>query len=429
MNTIITGLQWGDEGKGKIVDYLTESADVVIRGQGGNNAGHTVIANGTKYVLHLLPSGILWDSKINVISNGVVIDPIGLVSEIERIESQGISITPEKLLISDRAHVVMPFHKELDAAREASLGDRKIGTTKRGIGPAYADKINRCGLRMADLFDRAFAEAQITHRVTEANEILKRYDLETFDAAKVIDEVYTAFARLSPHVTNTIPALHAAWKSGKKLLFEGAQGTLLDIDFGTYPFVTSSNTTAGGSCTGSGLPPTAIDAVIGVCKAYTTRVGSGPFPTELDDEVGKHLAEKGHEFGSTTGRARRCGWFDAAALKRSIQINGVSGLCVTKLDVLDGVQTLRLGVGYRSEGQYSDILPVGAESLVGCEPVYEDMPGWSGSTVGVKRYENLPLEARNYLQRIAEICEVPVDMVSTGSDRDETIVLRHPFQC
>ncbi|MGA0854555.1 MAG: adenylosuccinate synthetase, partial [Luteolibacter sp.] len=227
MNTIITGLQWGDEGKGKIVDYLTESADVVIRGQGGNNAGHTVIANGTKYVLHLLPSGILWDSKINVISNGVVIDPIGLVNEIERIESQGISITPEKLLISDRAHVVMPFHKELDAAREASLGDRKIGTTKRGIGPAYADKINRCGLRMADLFDRSFTEAQITHRVAEANEILKRYDLETFEAKKVIDEVYTAFARLSPHVTNTIPALHAAWKSGKKLLFEGAQGTLL----------------------------------------------------------------------------------------------------------------------------------------------------------------------------------------------------------
>jgi len=257
MNTIITGLQWGDEGKGKIVDYLTEAADVVIRGQGGNNAGHTVIANGTKYVLHLLPSGILWDSKMNVIGNGVVIDPIGLVSEIERIESQGISITPEKLLISDRAHVVMPFHKELDAAREASLGDRRIGTTKRGIGPAYADKINRCGLRMADLFDRGFAEAQITHRVAEANEILKRFDLETFEATKVIDEVYTAFARLRPHVTNTIPALHTAWKSGKKLLFEGAQGTLLDIDFGTYPFVTSSNTTAGGSCTGSGLPPTA----------------------------------------------------------------------------------------------------------------------------------------------------------------------------
>ena len=261
MNTIITGLQWGDEGKGKIVDYLTESADVVIRGQGGNNAGHTVIAGGKKYVLHLLPSGILWDDKTNVIGNGVVIDPVGTGAGNRRAsKSQGIVITPDKLLISDRSHVVLPFHKELDAAREASLGDQKIGTTKRGIGPAYADKINRCGLRMADLLDREFASAQITRRVAEANEILARYDLTTFEAGQVIDEVYTAFERLRPHVTNTIPVLHAAWKSGKNLLFEGAQGTLLDIDFGTYPFVTSSNTTAGGSCTGSGLPPTAIES-------------------------------------------------------------------------------------------------------------------------------------------------------------------------
>ncbi|MFZ9938476.1 MAG: adenylosuccinate synthetase, partial [Luteolibacter sp.] len=269
MNTIITGLQWGDEGKGKIVDYLTESADVVIRGQGGNNAGHTVIAKGVKYVLHLLPSGILWDDKLNVIGNGVVLDPVGLVQEITRIEGQGISITPDKLVISDRAHVVMPFHKELDAAREAALGDQKIGTTKRGIGPAYADKINRCGLRMADLADREFTTARITARVAEANEILARYDLTTFTAQEVIAEVYNAYERLKAHVSNTIPVLHQAWKSGKSLLFEGAQGTLLDIDFGTYPFVTSSNTTAGGSCTGTGLPPTAIQAVIGVCKAYT----------------------------------------------------------------------------------------------------------------------------------------------------------------
>jgi adenylosuccinate synthase len=421
MNTIITGLQWGDEGKGKIVDYLTESADVVIRGQGGNNAGHTVIANGTKYVLHLLPSGILWDSKINVISNGVVIDPIGLVSEIERIESQGISITPEKLLISDRAHVVMPFHKELDAAREASLGDRKIGTTKRGIGPAYADKINRCGLRMADLFDRAFTESQITHRVAEANEILKRYDLETFDAAKVIDEVYAAFARLSPHVTNTIPALHAAWKSGKKLLFEGAQGTLLDIDFGTYPFVTSSNTTAGGSCTGSGLPPTAIDAVIGVCKAYTTRVGSGPFPTG-DEGLSNYLHDLGREFGATTGRPRGCGWLDTVLLRFACMVNGVTGLAVTNVDGLDAYETLQICTGYLVDGTTHTLPPADRSAWDRATPIYESMPGWKCDTTACKDFASLPAQAKAYLARLSELCGAPIAFVGVGPDRTQTLV-------
>jgi adenylosuccinate synthase len=351
MNTIITGLQWGDEGKGKIVDYLTESADVVIRGQGGNNAGHTVIAGGKKYVLHLLPSGILWDDKVNVIGNGVVLDPVGLVLEIERIEGQGIAITPDKLLISDRSHVVLPFHKELDAAREASLGDQKIGTTKRGIGPAYADKINRCGLRMADLLDKEFATAHRSPTAcAEANEVLARYDLTTFDAAQVIDEVYTAFERLRPHITNTIPVLHAAWKSGKNLLFEGAQGTLLDIDFGTYPFVTSSNTTSGGSCTGSGLPPTAIDAVIGVCKAYTTRVGSGPFPTG-DEGLSDYLHGLGREFGATTGRPRGCGWLDTVLLRFACMVNGVTGLAVTNVDGLDAYETLQICTGYDIDGE------------------------------------------------------------------------------
>jgi adenylosuccinate synthase len=422
MNTIITGLQWGDEGKGKIVDYLTEAADVVIRGQGGNNAGHTVIANGTKYVLHLLPSGILWSSKINVIGNGVVLDPVGLVQEIERIEAQGFSITPDRLLISDRSHVVLPFHKELDAAREASLGDRKIGTTKRGSGPAYADKINRCGLRMVDLLDREFTIAQLTRRVAEANEVLAHHDLTTFDADDVINEVYTAFERLRPHVTNTIPILHAAWKAGKILLFEGAQGALLDIDFGTYPFVTSSNTTSGGSCTGSGLPPTAIDAVIGVCKAYTTRVGSGPFPTG-DEGLSTYLHDLGREFGATTGRPRGCGWLDTVLLRFSCMVNGVTGLAVTNLDGLDAYESLQICTSYDIGGTIHTLPPAERSAWDRAVPVYETMPGWKTDTTACTRYDQLPDQAKAYLSRLGELCGAPIAFVGVGPDRIQTLVV------
>jgi adenylosuccinate synthase len=422
MNTIIIGLQWGDEGKGKIVDYLTQSADVIIRGQGGNNAGHTVITEGAKYVLHLLPSGILWDSKTNVIGNGVVIDPLGLVQEIERIETMGIAITPSKLLISDRAHVVLPFHKELDAAREASLGDQKIGTTKRGIGPTYADKINRCGLRMADLLDRGFATAQITRRVAEANEVLARHDLITFDAGEVIDEVFTAFERLRPHLTNTIPILHAAWKSGKTLLFEGAQGTLLDIDFGTYPFVTSSNTTSGGSCTGSGLPPTAIDAVIGVCKAYTTRVGSGPFPTG-DDGLSDYLHGLGREFGATTGRPRGCGWLDTVLLRFACMVNGVTGLAVTNVDGLDAYETLQICSAYDIDGEIHTLPPAERSFWSRAVPVYETLPGWQCDTTGCTTYAQLPEQAKAYLTRLGQLCGAPLAFVGVGPDRKQTLVV------
>jgi adenylosuccinate synthase len=422
MNTIITGLQWGDEGKGKVVDYLTESADVVVRGQGGNNAGHTVIAKGTKYVLHLLPSGILWDNKTNVIGNGVVLDPIGLCEEIRRIESQGVVITPAKLLISDRAHVVFPFHKELDAARETALGSQKIGTTKRGIGPTYADKINRNGLRLADLFDRDFTTAQITRRCAEANEILTKYDLPTFEADSVLADIYAAFERLAPHITNTIPILHEAWKSGKSILFEGAQGTLLDIDFGTYPFVTSSNTTAGGSCTGSGLPPNAIQRVIGVCKAYTTRVGSGPFPT-VDEGLSEYLHGLGREFGATTGRPRGCGWLDTVLLRFACMVNGVTGLAVTNLDGLDAYETLQICTGYDVDGTIHHLPPANRPAWDRAIPVYESLPGWMSDTTACSSYDELPDEAKRYLARLAELCGAPIAFVGVGPDRSQTLVV------
>ena len=421
MNTIVTGLQWGDEGKGKIVDYLTETADVVVRGQGGNNAGHTVIARGAKYVLHLLPSGILWDGKLNVIGNGVVVDPVGLVAEIERLEGQGVAITPEKLLISDRAHVVLPLHKELDAAREAALGDRKIGTTKRGIGPAYADKINRCGLRIADLLDEAYFRGMVAHRTAEANEVLAKFGLPTFDAVEQAEEVLAAFARLRPHVANTIPVLHAAWKAGKTILFEGAQGTLLDIDFGTYPFVTSSNTTSGGSCTGTGLPPTAIQEVIGVCKAYTTRVGSGPFPS-ADEGLSQYLHDLGREFGATTGRPRGCGWLDAVLLRHGCMVNGATGLAVTNVDGLDNYETLRICTGYRIDGILHELPPADRHAWDRAVPVYEELPGWQQDTSGCSSYADLPAHAQAYLRRLGELCDTPVKFVGVGPDRTQTLV-------
>ncbi len=422
MNTIITGLQWGDEGKGKIVDYLTEDADVVVRSQGGNNAGHTVIAHGKKYVLHLLPSGILWDGKLNVIGNGVVLDPVGLVAEIEKVEAKGVKVTTDKLFISDRCHIVLPFHKELDVAREAALGDRKIGTTKRGIGPAYADKINRCGFRAADLLRPSYFREQVKHRVADANQVLAQFDLPQFNAEAMAEEVLTAFARLAPHITNVIPLLHKAWKEEKIILFEGAQGSLLDVDFGTYPFVTSSNTTAGGSCTGSGLPPTSIQRVIGVCKAYTTRVGSGPFPTG-DEGLSQYLHDLGREFGATTGRPRGCGWLDTVLLRFACMINGVTGLAVTNLDGLDEYATLKICTAYDVDGQVVDLPPADRDAWDRAVPIYEELPGWQVDTTACRDYNELPANAKAYLTRFAELCGAPVAFVGVGPDRAQTIVV------
>ena len=433
-NVVVIGTQWGDEGKGKIVDWLTDHAQGVVRFQGGHNAGHTLVVNGKKTVLHLIPSGILRDHVMCYIGNGVVVSPEALLKEMDNLKSVGIDVY-NRLRISEACPLILPYHVALDQAREIAKGAAKIGTTGRGIGPAYEDKVARRGVRIQDLFHRKRLASKLGEILDYHNFVLKNYfNAPTVDFQKTLDDALALADRIKPLVMDVPRALYEANKADQNLLFEGAQGALLDIDHGTYPFVTSSNCIAGAACAGSGVGPQTLHYVLGITKAYTTRVGSGPFPTELYDALtkqdpdGKHMAEKGHEFGSTTGRARRCGWFDAAALKRSIQINGVSGLCVTKLDVLDGVQTLRMCVGYKIDGEMIDILPVGADGLEGCEPVYEDMPGWSGSTVGVKRYEDLPLEARNYLERMAVICEVPVDMVSTGPDRDETIVLRHPFK-
>jgi adenylosuccinate synthase len=433
-NVVVIGTQWGDEGKGKIVDWLTDHAQGVVRFQGGHNAGHTLVVNGKKTVLHLIPSGILRDNVMCYIGNGVVVSPEALLKEMDDLTAAGVDVY-NRLRISEACPLILPYHMALDQAREIAKGAAKIGTTGRGIGPAYEDKVARRGVRIQDLFHRKRLAAKLGEILDYHNFVLKNYfQAETVDFQKTLDDALALADRVKPLIMDVPRALYEANKAGQNLLFEGAQGALLDIDHGTYPYVTSSNCIAGAASAGAGVGPQTLHYVLGITKAYTTRVGSGPFPTELYDAIdkqdpaGKHMAEKGHEFGSTTGRARRCGWFDAAALKRSIQINGVSGLCVTKLDVLDGVQTLRLCIGYKVDGQFIDILPVGADALTGCEPVYEDMPGWSGSTVGVKRYEDLPLEARKYLERMAVICEVPVDMVSTGPDRDETIVLRHPFE-
>jgi len=433
-NVVVIGTQWGDEGKGKIVDWLTDHSQGVVRFQGGHNAGHTLVINGEKTVLHLIPSGILRDHVMCYIGNGVVVSPQALLKEMDQLAAAGIKVY-ERLRISEACPLILPYHEAVDKARELAKGSAKIGTTGRGIGPAYEDKVARRAIRLQDLFFRERFAAKLGEVLDYHNFVLKNYfNAPTVDFQKTLDDTLALAERLKPLVMDVPRALYEANKAGQNLLFEGAQGTLLDIDHGTYPFVTSSNCISGAACAGAGVGPQSLHYVLGITKAYTTRVGSGPFPTELydaeekQDPVGKHLADKGHEFGSTTGRARRCGWFDAAALKRSIQINGVSGLCVTKLDVMDGMEIVRIGVGYKINGEFCDILPVGAESLVGCEPVYEDMPGWTGSTVGVKRYEELPEQARKYLERIAQICEVPVDMVSTGPDRDETIVLRHPFE-
>jgi len=433
-NVVVIGTQWGDEGKGKIVDWLTDHSQGVVRFQGGHNAGHTLVINGKKTVLHLVPSGILRDGVTCYIGNGVVLSPDALIKELDELKEAGVDAEP-RLRISEACPLILPYHQAIDLAREASKGDNKIGTTGRGIGPCYEDKVARRALRLQDLTrPKRFAE-KLAELLDYHNFMLQHYyHAPTVDFQQVLDGALAIAPRLEKMVADVPRALYDAHKAGANLLFEGAQGTLLDIDHGTYPFVTSSNCVAGAAAAGAGIGPSMLHYVLGITKAYTTRVGSGPFPTELYDAVGKldpigkHLSDKGHEFGATTGRARRCGWFDAAALKRSIQINGVSGLCVTKLDVLDGVEELKLCTGYKLEGVFTDILPVGAEELSRCEPVYQTLPGWKQSTVGVKTLDGLPAMARDYLKRIEEVCAVPVDMISTGAEREETIVLRHPFK-
>jgi len=433
-NVVVIGTQWGDEGKGKIVDWLTDHAHGVVRFQGGHNAGHTLVIGGKKTVLHLIPSGILRDHVMCYIGNGVVLSPQALLKEMDELQAAGIDIY-NRLKISEACPLILPYHEAIDKARELAKGTAKIGTTGRGIGPAYEDKVARRAIRLQDIFFRERFAAKLGEVLDYHNFVLKNYfHADTVDFQQTLDETLALGERIKPLVMDVPRALYEANQAGSNLLFEGAQGALLDIDHGTYPYVTSSNCIAGAASTGAGVGPQMLNYVLGITKAYTTRVGSGPFPTELYDAegkcdpVGEGLAIRGHEFGSTTGRARRCGWFDAAALKRSIQINGVTGLCITKLDVMDGMDIVRFGIGYRINGVASDILPVGADTLIGCEPIYEEMPGWSESTVGISDYNDLPQAARNYLARIAEVCEVPVDMVSTGPDRDETIVLRHPFE-
>ena len=427
-NICVVGAQWGDEGKGKIVDLLAGGVDIVARYQGGANAGHTVRVGRREFVLHLIPSGIVHPRVQCLIGNGVVIDPGSLLEEMALLKSQGIRV-PGRLRISANAHLTLPYHVALDKAREARR-DGAIGTTHRGIGPTYADKAARTGITVGDLAESGLFREKLRRNLEEKNFLLKNYHRQRPLSYSKILETYAEYSRaLAPLACDGAAWLNRMMAAGRRVLFEGAQGTFLDVDFGTYPFVTSSSTIAGGACTGLGVGPSAIGEVVLVAKAYTTRVGNGPFPTEFDQGMSDLVrAKAGDEFGRTTGRPRRCGWFDAAALKRSIQINGISGLCVTKLDVLDGLETLRICVGYKINGQFSDILPVGAETLANCEPVYEELPGWKDSTVGVKTVDGLPANARAYLQRMEALCEVPIDIISTGPDREETIVRRHPFE-
>lgn len=422
-NVIVTGAQWGDEGKGKIVDVLTERADVVVRPAGGNNAGHTVIRNGTKYVLHLIPSGILWEGKQCVIGNGVVMDPVALVAEIDRLAEQGIAVTPENLRISDRAHIVMPWHPLLDQRREMLLGGNRIGTTGRGIGPAYGEKIERRGFRFIDLEDPAALAERFVERVTEYNELFLAAGLEPIDPQVAGDRLMQAAARLRPHRTNTAIVVHEAIRAGKSLLFEGAQGTYLDIDHGTYPFVTSSNTTAGGAITGSGAPLRRIDRVVGVAKAYTTRVGSGPFVTR-NEELADRLHNLGREFGATTGRPRGCGWLDMVLVRYAAIINGFDELAVTNLDGLDHLSEIQVCTAYELDGERITVPPATVAEMDRCKPVYETLPGWRQDISGCRRVSDLPANARAYLDRMAELAGVPISLVGVGPDRAQTFDCR-----
>ena len=427
-NVVVVGAQWGDEGKGKLVDWLSERADVIVRFQGGHNAGHTLVIGGTTYKLSLLPSGIVRPGKLSVIGNGVVLDPWALLDEIGRLGAQGVEIAPERLRIAENAPLILPVHRELDLIREEAAGAARIGTTGRGIGPAYEDKVGRRAVRVADLADRPTLEARIDRLLAHHDALRRGLGAEPVDRDALIDALEAVAPRILPFAGPVWRELAEARAAGRRILFEGAQGALLDVDFGTYPYVTSSNTMAGMAATGSGMGVNAIDFVLGIVKAYTTRVGEGPVPTELTDETGRLLGERGREFGTVTGRKRRCGWFDAALVRQTCRTGGVSGIALTKLDVLDGMAELRICTGYRLDGVEIDHLPTAAAQQARVEPVYETLPGWAGSTAGARRWLDLPAEAIKYVKRIEELIETPVALLSTSPERDDTILVTDPYR-
>ncbi|MFD3155394.1 adenylosuccinate synthase [Haloimpatiens sp. FM7330] len=419
---IVLGAQWGDEGKGKMTDYLAEDANVVVRFQGGNNAGHTVEVGDKQYKLHLIPSGILYDDKVNIIGNGVVLNPEALFEEIEYLEGLGVKITPEKLLISDRAQVIMPYHRALDGMKEKVRGKNDIGTTGKGIGPCYTDKMERSGIRVCDILEKDTFKEKLEAALSVKNEIItKVFGGEALDFDKIYKQYLDFAERIRPFVTDISVKVYDEIKDGKNVLFEGAQGTLLDIDYGTYPYVTSSNTIAGGVCTGAGIGPTMVNSAVGIAKAYTTRVGKGPFPTELFDEMGQWLRDKGHEYGVTTGRARRCGWLDLVILKSSARVSGLTSFAVTKIDTLAGLDKIKVCVGYKFNGKVIDYFPASLKSLAQCKPVYEEFDGWDESIADARSYEELPENAKKYLKKIEEFTGTKVSIVSVGPRRDQTI--------
>ncbi len=427
-NVVVVGAQWGDEGKGKIVDWLSERADIVARFQGGHNAGHTLVIDGNVYKLSLLPSGIVRGGKLSVIGNGVVLDPWALLSEIEKLRGQGVDVTPDNLMIAENTPLILPVHGELDRAREGQTAVAKIGTTGRGIGPAYEDKVGRRAVRVADLADEATLDLRIGRLLTHHNALRAGLGLEPVDAAALKAALVEVAPKILPYAKPVWKVLTDARRAGKRILFEGAQGALLDVDFGTYPYVTSSNTLAGMAATGTGLGPTAVDFVLGIVKAYTTRVGEGPFPTELFDADGVRLGERGHEFGTVTGRKRRCGWFDAVLVRQTCATSGVSGIALTKLDVLDGFDTLKICVGYELDGQRLDYLPTAANLQARVTPIYEEMEGWTQSTAGARSWADLPGAAIKYVRRIEELIHCPVALLSTSPERDDTILVTDPFE-
>ena len=427
-NVVVVGAQWGDEGKGKIVDWLSERADVIARFQGGHNAGHTLVVDGVTYKLHALPSGVGRGGKLSVIGNGVVLDPWHLVKEIETVRAQGVEISPATLMIAENTPLILPVHGELDRAREAQISVAKIGTTGRGIGPAYEDKVGRRAIRVADLADPATLEARVDRLLLHHNTLRRGLGMEEVDRAGLIAQLKEIAPEILKYAAPVWKVLNEKRKAGKRILFEGAQGALLDIDFGTYPFVTSSNVLAGQASAGTGIGPNSIDFVLGIVKAYTTRVGEGPFPTELFDDDGQRLGERGHEFGTTTGRKRRCGWFDAVLVRQTCATSGVTGISLTKLDVLDGFETLKICVGYELDGEQLEYLPTAADQQARCTPIYEEMQGWSESTEGAKSWNDLPANAIKYVKRIEELIECPVALLSTSPKREDTILVTDPFQ-
>jgi len=427
-NVVVVGSQWGDEGKGKIVDWLSERAEIVVRFQGGHNAGHTLVIDGKTYKLSLLPSGIVRDGKISIIGNGVVVDPWALLDEIERARELGVDVSPDRLKLAENAPLILPLHRELDQARESSNTVKKIGTTGRGIGPAYEDKVARRAIRVCDLADRKALEAKIDRLLAHHNVLQRGMGLADIDRKTLLDQLLELAPRILPYAASVWQELDRAHKAGRRILFEGAQGFLLDIDHGTYPFVTSSNTVSGAAAAGSGMGPGRLGYVLGITKAYTTRVGEGPFPTELEDEIGQTLGERGREFGTVTGRKRRCGWFDAVLVRQAVKIGGINGIALTKLDVLDGLKELKVCVGYRVNGEEYDYFPSSMADQAAAEPIYETMEGWGESTEGARSWADLPATAVKYIRRIEELIEAPVAMLSTSPEREDTILVKDPFE-